>query len=97
MNIDRKYKILAVNPCKIGAVYTENDGIFFNAKDLAVPGMLKAYYAECKKLGCGDEHLQSITLLMERVGLFQKEHQTKIPDTDTDCEIRRCIGGEGVE
>ena len=33
MNIDRKYERLAVNPCKIGSVYTENDGIFFNAID----------------------------------------------------------------
>lgn len=33
MNIDRKFRILAVNPCKKGVVYTEDDGVFFCAKD----------------------------------------------------------------
>ena len=99
MNIDRKFRILAVNPCKADHVYTENEGIFFCAHDMAVPTMLRAYYDKCKELGCETEHLESILLLRERVIAYQADNtdKTKIPDTDTECEIDRCIGGIGVE
>lgn len=91
--IDRKFKFLAVNPCK-GTHYDETDGIVFLAKDKAVPQMLLSYHAECERLGCGEEHLESIELLYGRVIAFQSSVESKIPDTETDCEIRRCIGGE---
>lgn len=93
--IDRKFQILAVNPCKQGAVYTEEDGIFFCAKDKALLPTLEAYRYTCKQLGCAEEHLESIGLLMDRVADYQKTN-SKLPDTDTDCEIDRCIGGIGV-
>lgn len=91
--IDRKFRILAINPCKTGRVYTENSGIFFCAKDAAVPAMLEAYAQECRELGSNQEHLESIELLRERVVAYQEMWEKKVPDTDTDCEIDRCIGG----
>ena len=94
--IDRKFRILAVNPCKPNHTYTENEGIFFCAHDQAVPYMLKAYKEMCTELGCNVEHLESIELLRERVLQYQ-ETDKKIPDTETDCEIDRCIGGIGVD
>lgn len=90
--IDRKFKILAVNPCN-GKIYTEENAMLFCAKDLALIETLHGYREKCKDIGCGDEHLESISLLMERVSEFQQT-DSKIPDTDTDCEIDRCIGGK---
>ena len=90
--IDRKFKILAVNPCK-GAIYTEENSMLFCAKDKALVPTLEAYHNECMRLGCGLEHLESIELLISRVGTFQQTEK-RVPDTDTDCEIDRCIGGK---
>lgn len=90
--IDRKYKILAVNPCS-GNVHNEEDSILFLAKDLAVLPMLEAYVEECSLLGCEDTHIDSVTLLIERVEKYQKTITSKIPDTDKPCEIERCIKG----
>lgn len=90
--IDRKYKIMAVNPCS-GNVHTEEDAILFLAKDLAVLPMLETYVEECNLLGCEATHLDSINLLIERVEKYQKNVTTKIPDTNTTCEIERCIKG----
>ena len=94
--IDRKFKIMAVNPCKMSAVYDETNSILFCAHDQAVPYMLKAYRKMCTELGCNAEHLESIDLLRDRILSYQMEVKKKIPDTDTDCEIARCIGGIGV-
>ena len=96
MVIDRKFRILAVNPCKAGKVYTEAEGLFLCAHDLAVVPALLAYADSCKELGCSDEHLESIELLIGRVREYQKEY-SKVPDTDETCEIDRCLGGIGVE
>jgi len=89
--IDRKFKILAINPCK-GKHYTEENSMLFCAKDKALVPTLEAYHNECLKLGCGLEHLESVELLISRVKTFQKD-ECRTPDTDTDCEIDRCIGG----
>ena len=93
MIIDRKYKILAVNPCN-GHIHTEEDSILFVADDKAVPEMLATYRDECKKLRCDGPHLESIRLLQHRVSVRQSQTGGKIPDTDTPCEIDRCIGGK---
>jgi len=95
MVIDRKFRILAVNPCKANSVYTEDDGIFFCAHDTALPAALEAYKHECIRFKCGKEHIESIELLQKRVDDYQL-HNCKVPDTDTDCEIDRCIGGVGT-
>lgn len=89
--IDRKFKFIAVNPCN-GNVYTEDNAVVFCAKDQALIPTLSAYRDECKKIGCGNEHLESIDLLIGRILEFQQE-EVKKPDTDTNCEIDRCIGG----
>lgn len=90
--IDRKFKFVATNPCK-GNVYTEENAMVFCAKDKAVLPMLFAYIEECKSLGCGKEHIESMELLRKRVNDFQGAIESRIPDTETDCEIDRCIGG----
>ncbi|MBW1672113.1 MAG: hypothetical protein JRJ45_00455 [Deltaproteobacteria bacterium] len=94
--IDRKFQILAVNPCKQGCVYTDKDGMFFAAKDKALPAALHAYRKECVALGCGKEHIESVDLLIKRVDTYQKTN-SKVPDTETNCEIDRCVGGIGIE
>ena len=95
MNIDRKYKIHAVNPCSRNT-HDEYDSILFLAKDKAVPAMLRAYLKESEKLGANPAHLESIGRLIGRVEQYQREVEAKIPDTDLPCEIRRCVDGEGV-
>jgi hypothetical protein len=90
--IDRKFEFVAVNPCK-GNVYTQRDAIVFCAKDEALIPTLMCYRAACSHLGCDASHLESIDLLMDRVSEYQRKMQCKVPDTETDCEIDRCIGG----
>ena len=90
--IDRKFKFVATNPCK-RSVYTEENAIVFCAKDKAVLPMLFAYVEECIRLDCGQMHIESIRLLIGRVNDYQKSIESQIPDTDTDCEIERCIHG----
>jgi len=96
--IDRKFKIMAVNPCKMHTLYTEENSVLFCAHDVALLPALKAYKLECEKLNCGVDHIESIELLMGRVHEYQANNmdKVKIPDTETDCEIDRCIGGVGV-
>ncbi len=90
--IDRKFKFVAVNPCN-KKVYTEENAVVFCAKDKALLSTLEMYYHECACLGCGSSHLESIDLLIGRVKSFQEKKEVRIPDTETDCEIDRCIGG----
>ena len=90
--IDRKFEITAKNPCS-GKIYTEKEGIFFCAHDEAVPAMLRSYRDECILLECGEGHIESITLLIIRVEKYQLKVKHKVPDTETDCELDRCIGG----
>ena len=90
--IDRKYKILAINPVS-GGIHTEDDAILFLAKDEAILPMLDAYLEECELLGCEDSHLTSLNLLVERVEAYQRNVTSKVPDTDRPGEIDRCIKG----
>jgi hypothetical protein len=94
--IDRKFKILAVNPCN-GKHYTERNAVLLCAKDKAVVPALQAYREACIDLGCGSEHIQSIQLLIQRVQSYQRMVESRIPDTDLECEIDRCINGIGLE
>lgn len=95
MAIDWKYKIQAVNPCSMNT-HDENDSILFLAKDSAVPAMLRAYLAECERLGTNPAHLEAISLLLGRVEAYQRDIDAKAPDTDLPCEIDRCVNGIGV-
>ena len=89
--IDRKFKFVAINPCN-KKVYTEENAVLFCAKDRCLIPAIDAYYHACLISGCGTEHLESIRLLKDRIADFQKL-EIRTPDTETDCEIDRCIGG----
>ncbi|MCP5006902.1 MAG: hypothetical protein GY941_23590 [Planctomycetes bacterium] len=91
--IDRKFKFVATNPCK-DTVYTEENAIVFCAKDKALIPALRAYAGACVAIDCGEEHINSIDLLIDRVKDFQENIECRVPDTETDCEIDRCIGGK---
>ena len=84
--IDRKFKIVAVNPCN-HKYYTEKNAVLFCAKDEAFPAALDAYLEKCLELGCDSTHIDSIKLLIERVGEFQKTEK-RIPDTTHPGERR---------
>lgn len=87
--IDRKFKILAVNPVN-GKIYTEEDSFLFCAKDAAVPAGLEAYRDKCVELGANAEHIESIELMLQRVLLRQKTTECRVPDTVGE-EIPRCL------
>jgi hypothetical protein len=93
--IDRKFIFTAVNPCN-SKYYTQENALILCAKDQAILPALEAYHDECKRLGAGIEHLNSVALLIGRVRKYQSTHldEVKIPDTHLDCEIDRCIGGK---
>jgi len=92
--IDRKFRILAVNPVN-GKVYDESNALLLCAKDKAVPAALIAYRNECERIGANLEHIESVNLLLERVFRYQATVEKRVPDTIGD-EIPRCIRGEGV-
>lgn len=96
MIIDRKFKILAVNPCN-GNVYTEQNSVLLCAKDAAIIPALSAYRDHCQRIGCHREHIDSINLLIERIEEYQRTIEKRIPDTNLDCEIERCIEGKNLD
>ena len=93
MIVDRKFKILAVNPCN-GNIYTEENSVLFTAKDSGLLPVLQRYLEFCESAGCDSNHIESVELLMGRIRDFQRENGAKIGDTNTPCEIDRCIGGK---
>ncbi len=96
-DIDRKYMIDAINPCS-GSIHTEKDAVLFLAKDKAfLEGALPGYRAKCIELGANPAHIESIDLLIQRVATYQRLMESKVPDTDLPCEIRRCVDGINVE
>jgi len=92
MIVDRKFKFLAVNPCNHN-IYTEENAIVFVAKDAGLLPMLDRYLKFCENAGCDSNHIESVELLMGRIRTFQGR-EIKLPDTNTPCEIDRCIGGK---
>lgn len=92
--IDRKFKLLAVNPVT-GKIYTEENAMVFCAKDKALPAALQAYLVECARIGANPDHLKSVGLLIDRVVEYQREIESRVPDTVGD-EIPRCIDGVGL-
>ncbi len=93
--VDRKFKFVAVNPCN-GKVYTEENAVVFCAKDRALVAAIEAYISSAGFFGAADEHLESMGLLLGRVNEYQRTIECRVPDTETDCEIDRCIGGKGL-
>lgn len=95
--IDRKFIIMAVNPCKPGAVYSEKDGVFFKANDEFFPVALKAYIQAMIESGRVDQNqIMCAELLLDRVMVKQAAEGKRTPDIESVCEIDRCIGGVGV-
>lgn len=93
--IDHKYKIVATNPCS-GSAHNENDSMLFLAKDKALIPTLQSYRANCILLGCGETHIKSVDLLIQRVKDYQLNQRVEIPGTNTRCEIERCINGNNL-
>ena len=91
--IDRKYKILAVNPCT-GSTHDECDSVLFNARDMFLPRTIAYYHKSCTEGGADKNHILSVEELCKRVEKFQRECGFKMPDTNTECEIDRCIRGK---
>ena len=91
--IDRKFKFIAFNPCK-GTIYTEKDAVLFLAKDAGLLPTLDRYLKFCENAKCDSNHIESVELLIGRVRKFQQERGSKVPDTETTCEIDRCIKGK---
>lgn len=91
-SIDRKFIIRAVNPVN-GKVYDESNSLLLCAKDAAVPDALMAYRASCRRLNTNPEHIQSVSLLLDRVQQFQLDNGGRIPDT-VGAEIERCLQGD---
>ncbi len=90
MKIDRKFRLLAINPVT-GKHYSEQDAIVLCAKDAAVPAALEAYRDKCIELGANIEHIHSVELMLRRVLDFQKKRGGgRTPDT-VGREIPRCI------
>ena len=78
--VDRKFKILAVNPIT-RKHHTEEDSLLLCAKDKAVPAALLAYANECELIGANQEHINSVYLLRKRVLDFQDQLGSKVPDS----------------
>jgi len=92
MIIDRKFILVAQNPVN-GKTYTHLDSLLLCAKDKAVPAALEAYKAKCIELGCNPEHIESVGLLIGRVEEYQRDVESRVPDTIGD-ELKRCIDGD---
>ena len=93
--IDRKYKIMATNPCS-GSLHTEMDSILFLAKDLALLPTLEKYREECALIGCDDDHLVALDMLIQRVIKYQEDIKAERADLETVCEKTRCLGIIGM-
>lgn len=97
MIIDRKFKIMAVNPHKEPRVtYTEMDGFFFKASDMFAPAALAAYIramqvAKADGYKIGDEQIKSAELLLERVRHVHNVMGRTIPDVDEGSEAEVCL------
>ena len=92
--IDRKFQILAVNPVN-GKEYDETNSFLICAKDTAAIPALSAYINACIELKCNDEHVISARLLLKRVLKYQRDIESKIPDT-IGGEIQACIKDDDV-
>lgn len=95
MAIDKKFRFLAVNPCKAGVIFTEEDGIVLLAKDNACIPTLEFYLEECERIGADEIQLEGVRMLIERVRFWRAKYpgKCKVPDTN-ECEGKNTIGGE---
>lgn len=87
-SVDRKFKILAVNPYN-GKVYDDHHAVLFLAKDKAFLETLPTYIENCKKLGASEEQIKSASLLLDRVRQYQiiNSDLIKVPDLNLEEQI----------
>jgi hypothetical protein len=78
-SIDKKFTILAVNPIT-GSIHTDASALLLCAKDKATPAALAAYLNACIDLGAGDDQVNSVKKLIERVEQFQLNNPTTVAD-----------------
>jgi len=88
--IDRKFEILAIRISN-GEELTENDGMFFCAKDKAFISFLSGYLDTCRRLGL-EERYNATLSLFTRVTEYQNTIECKVPDINSAEEATRCIG-----
>lgn len=90
--IDRKFKILAFNPCHRGDGHTEADSFLFLTRDKYAPAALEGYIKAMKESGeVGEAQISSAELLLDRVKAWQVENGLRIPDVDEGCEMDSCL------
>ena len=90
--IDRKFILLAVNPCHENDVHTNEDSFLFLARDKFAPAALEGYIKAMRDSEeVGDAQVGSAELLLERVKAWQVEHGLRIPDVDEGCEMDVCL------
>jgi hypothetical protein len=93
MSIDKKFRFLAVNPCKQGVIYTEEDGMLLLAKDDACIPTLQFYFKECERLGADEVQLEGIRLLIDRIMAWREKYPNRCKVADTnECEAQSTIG-----
>jgi hypothetical protein len=88
-SVERKYNILAQG-IEHGTWHTHHDSFLFLAKDRAVPATLRFYRTQCDALGAGQDQLNGIDRLIERVERFQLLHPelVKVADVDPEYAVR---------
>ena len=83
MAIDPKYGKVTLEHGTIGE---DEPVVVFRARDRLLPRLLDAYIAMCDRAGSPERHLELIGQAHEAVVEWQKQHPTKVPDSETSRE-----------
>lgn len=85
MKVDWKFRIQA-HALHNGKMYSEDDSVLFLCKDRALLPTLRHYRDFCVALGCEENQLRAIALLIGRVEQWQREHPEllKVADIEGD-------------
>lgn len=87
--IDRKYRLLAINP-QSREFYDENNSFILLATDQAVPAALKTYLGELEKINADEEYILMAKRLLAQVMEFQVAFGCSLPVT-AGGEATRCM------
>lgn len=80
MAIDLKYGRVTTERGTIGE---DELVVLFRAQDELLPMILSWYHLLCNEAECPRSHLDAIMDVRDRILEWQKENETKIPDTDS--------------
>lgn len=95
--IDRKFIIKAKLP-RTNRIVNQSEVIVFCAKDKAFPAFINEYISIITNSNQPSYYsIQSLKDLLDRVMFYQENVESKVPDTNIDGEIQRCIHGIGVD